>query len=116
MKKIIFLIIPAVTFLLVFASSNSSSWVEGIVVDANSSPIAGVEIKSIPGAAKTYSSSTGAFKIEVASLHDKLSFLKAGYLFQVVPIGGKTNIKVALRHNSDNVLENKEYEEHYVVQ
>ncbi|MCB9080095.1 MAG: TonB-dependent receptor [Lewinellaceae bacterium] len=83
-----------------FASAWAQVTVTGKVVDANAETLIGVNVLVKNSTSGTITDMDGSFTLEVPDAYATLVFSYIGYTSQEIPLGGRTNLEVILREES----------------
>lgn len=105
MKKIYFLLCSRKllsTLLIMWVVGLSYSQVSGIVTNENGEPLTGATIRVEDSSAGTISGIDGSYSLE-AGPDDNLSYSFVGYLEQIVPVNGRTEINIQLELDDTSI-------------
>lgn len=91
--------------LLSFAGFSQTKIITGNVSDEKGSPISGASIKAVGTKTGTFTSSTGAFELNISDTVSQLEITYVGYIPQNVSIAGQTSINVQLKPSTDASLD-----------
>lgn len=91
--------------LLSFAGFSQTKIITGNVSDEKGSPISGASIKAVGTTTGTFTSSTGAFELNISDTVSQLEITYVGYIPQNISIAGQTSINVQLKPSTDASLD-----------
>lgn len=89
----------------VTASAQSKSFVAGTVRNTQGIPLMGVSVANIGSSGETQTDDKGAFRLEVNSLNDSLSFSFVGFTKLRTAINGRTTVNVTLLDDATDLDE-----------
>lgn len=95
MKKIFFLLLPFIAFMLAFQTAEEK-WVSGIVSDDGGQPIPFASVTEEGTKNGTTTKADGSYRIKLTTSKPRLTFMYAGYLPRTVKVNGRSTIDVKL--------------------
>ena len=104
MKKILWLLLPAVALVLAFSTSHRIQ-IKGKVTDINGQPIASASIMLKGSSVGTSSKADGTYQLTVTNGNGVLEFSSVGYTTKAEAIAGRTVINVQLQPYSGDLQE-----------
>lgn len=104
MKKILWLLLPAIALVLAFSKTNRIQ-ISGKVTDINGQPIVGASIMLKGSSVGTSSKADGTYQLMVVNANGVLEFSSVGYTTKAEAIAGRTVINVQLQPYSGDLQE-----------
>jgi Ca-activated chloride channel family protein len=104
MKKIFFLVLPFIAFMLAFQTAEEK-WVSGIVSDERGQPIPFASVIEEGTKNGTTTKEDGSYRIKLTTSKPRLTFMYLGYLPQTVKVNDRSTIDVKLGLNTKNLEE-----------
>lgn len=104
MKKIFFLLLPFIAFMLAFQTVEEK-WVSGIVSDETGQPIPAVSIIEVGTKNATTTKADGSYRIKLTSSKPRLTFMFVGYQHKTVKVNGRSTIDIKLELNVKSLEE-----------
>lgn len=104
MKKIFFLVLPFIAFMLAFQTAEEK-WVSGIVSDESGQPIPFASVIEEGTKNVTTTKEDGSYRIKLTTSKPRLTFMYLGYLPQTVKVNDRSTIDVKLGLSTKNLEE-----------